>query len=147
MLFPSWQGGWPSRAPDLYEPVGALFEQSGLGLYRPRVLETFFETTATLGLSLFFLCKNLRDGGGEMPAIPVGYVVRVTGRALRLRMSENREKNECLWSGVLMKMAVFWNNIVRQRRLESLLHRGHPEKWVHLTLYSTTLEFPCNHSC
>lgn len=70
-----------------------------------------------------------------MPAVPVGYMVRVTGRALCSQMSEHQEKTECLWSGVLMKTAVFWNNVVQQRRLETLLHGGHPEKWVQVTLY------------
>lgn len=122
-----------------------LFEQLGLWLCRPRLLEMFFETTTTtLRLSLFFLCKDRRYGSGEMPAIPVGYVVRVTGRAPRLRMCKHQEKTECLWSGVLVKTEVFWDNLVQHRRLESLLHRGRPEKWVKVTLCSTTLEFPSN---
>lgn len=95
-LFPSWQGGWPRRALDLYEPLVLGFEQLGLGLYRPWLLEMGFEKT--LGLSLFFLCKNQRDGSGEMPAISVGYVVKVTGRALSWRMPEHQEKTACLWS-------------------------------------------------
>lgn len=105
-LFPSWQGGQPSCALDQYEPVGALFEQLGLGLYQPWLLEMFFEKTTTLGLSLFFLCKSWRDGSGEMPAIPVGYVVGVTGRSLHLWMPEHQEKAECL-CGVLIKTAYF----------------------------------------
>lgn len=77
-LFPSWQGGWPSRGLDLYEPVSALFEQMGPWLYQLWLLQSFFwGKKNTLGLSLFFLCKNQRDGRAEMPAIPVGYVVRV----------------------------------------------------------------------
>lgn len=54
-----------------------MFEHLGLGMYRPWLLETSIKKTTTLGLSLLFLCKKQRDGSGEMPAIPVGYVVRV----------------------------------------------------------------------
>lgn len=107
-LFPSQQGGWPTCAPDLYEPVGALFEQLGPGLYQPQLLETFSIKQPPWGFHFSFSAGTKEMEVGKCQQF-LWVACLVIGRALHSRVSEHQGKNnELICIGVSAKTALLW---------------------------------------
>lgn len=122
-------GPWPQGALDQYEPVTALFEQLGRMLYWPvAARDLFFWGNNHLEAFTFLCLQEPRTWRGGNASNSCGLCCYRESSALMNVWIPGENWMPLEWG--TEKPAIFWNRLIQQGRLETLLHGRHPGKWI-----------------